>query len=159
MSIIYEALKKVEGQKASPLFENTSVAASPSTWKKEKKAAPGKKTFIPFLMLFLITLGAFLLYTNLTKQEEERKIDPVRVYRAQEPKKQISGGIVLKKEPVQEYILEGIVYDGEASFAIINGKVIRETDTLGSFRIDKISKDKVEMTNSKDNNKVTLSLP
>ncbi len=159
MSIIYEALKKVEGQKDSPLFEDISVAPSPSIQKKGKKAALGKKIFILSLTLFLIALGAFLLYTSLTKQEEERKIDPARVYNTQKPKKQISGGIVLKKEPVREYILEGIVYDGDASFAIINGKVIKETDTLGSFRMDKISEDNVEMINSTDNNKVTLSLP
>ena len=158
MSIIYEALKKVESQKDSPFPERTPVNINLPIQKKEKKTAPDKKIFTLFLTLLLTAIGAFLLYSNLTKQKEEKKINPAGAYNAQEIKKQAFGGIILKEKPAHGYVLEGIIYDGDASLAIINGKVVKKTDMLGSFRIDKISKDKVEMINTEDNSKVTLSL-
>lgn len=167
MSIIYEALKKVEDKKVSPRLEKVDSAFS--IRKKEEKVIAGKKRFFLPLIVFLIALGLVSLPFILTNQErsqkalapvaEKREVDPARIYRIPESMSQAPGEVILREGPVQEYILEGIVYDEEASFAIISGKVIKETDTLGSFRIDKISKDKVEMTNTGDNNKVTLSLP
>lgn len=159
MSIIYEALKKVEGQKDSTLFEDIPVGASFSARKKEKKVISKKEIIILVSILLLVALGAFLLYTNLTKQEEERKVGSAIISNIQEPKNKVPERVALKKEPVQDYTLEGIVYDEEDPFAIINGKTVRELTVLGAFRIDKINVDSVEMSNSKDNNKTILSLP
>ena len=128
-----------------------------SIQKKEEKVIVGKKRFFLPLILFLIALGlvslSFILTNQKQRQEQEvlapiaekREINPARVYN--------------KPELAEEYILEGIIYDPKAPFALINGRVIKESDELDGFRIDKISKDRVDMTNIKDNNKVTLSLP
>ena len=86
------------------------------------------------------------------------EIDPARVYRVPGSKSQVAEEAILEEELVQEYILEGIVFDPKAPFVLINGKVIKESDNLDNFRIDRISESKVEMTNTRDNNKVTLFL-
>lgn len=171
MSIIYEALKKVEGQKEISSSESTPQSITLPVEREEKKVNKEKKMFFLPAALLLVVLGIWALSFILPPQEqvqeqegvasvaEKREIDSARVYRIPESRSQAPGEVILREGPVQGYILEGIVYDEEASFAIISGKVIRETDTLGSFRIDKISKDRVDMTNIKNNNKVTLSLP
>ncbi|MCK4730579.1 MAG: hypothetical protein KAT28_04620 [Candidatus Aenigmarchaeota archaeon] len=177
MSIIYEALKKVEGQKVSSSSESAPVNINLPIQKKEKKAGFGKKVFILPLLLLLIISGFLLLRTNSTGQggkalistaakrspeyiERGRKIDPIRIYRNPEFKSKVFEGATLKEEPIiKEYILEGIIYDQKAPSAIINGRVMKESDKLGIFRLDKISKDKIEMINIEENSKVTLSLP
>ena len=171
MSIIYEALKKVEGQKEVLAPESTLQNLPLSVEREEKRVNKEKKrAFLP-AVLFLIALGIAALPFILPRHEpvqnqkavasvvEKGEIDPARVYRVLESKSQVLGEVTLKTEPVQEYILEGIVYDPEAPFALINGKVINESDILGNFQIDRISKDRVGMTNIKDSSKVTLSLP
>ena len=151
MSIIYDALKKVEGQKASPSSENIPVGINLPVQKKETKGNFGKKVFIPLLLILIFS--GFLLF------ERKSKIDPGRVYRNPEPKSKVFEEAALNEEPIKEYILEGIIYDQKASSAVINGKLIKESDKLGVFQINKISEDKVEMSNTEDNSKVILSLP
>ena len=171
MSIIYEALKKVEGRKEVLAPEGTPQSITLPVEEEEKKANKAKKmSFLP-AALFLVALGIsalpFILPRKKQVQEqgavipavERRKIDPARTYKVPEAKSQTPEEVTLRKEPVQEYILEGIIYDPKAPFALINGRVINESDILGDFQIDRISKDKVDMTNIKDSSKVTLSLP
>jgi len=168
MSIIYEALKKVEGQKKILAPESIPQSIPLPVEREEKKVSKDKKLFLPPIVILLIVLGLSVLPFILPQQKqaqeqeiiapvaEKREIDPVRV---PEPKSQAPEEVILRKEPVQEYVLEGIVYDPKAPFALINGRVIKESDELDGFRIDKISEDNVEMTNTQDNNKVILSLP
>jgi len=147
MSIIYEALKKVEGQKEVLSPESNPQSITLPVEREEKKVSKDKKLFLLPIVILLIVLGLSVLPFILPQQEQ-----------AQEQEVVVSE-VTLREEPVQEYILEGIVYDPKAPFALINGRVINESDKLGNFRIDKISENKVEMTNTQDNNKVTLSLP
>jgi hypothetical protein len=157
MSIIYEALKKVEGKVSLASLENTPRPESPPLRKKERKIiVPKKRTFLSPL-LFLIALGLLILSFLLPDQQEaarqkalsrpaeKREIDPVRVH--------------VKPEVTEKYVLEGIVYDSQDSFAIINGKAVKESDTIGDLRMDKISEDSVELVNNQDNSRVTLLLP
>ena len=173
MSIIYEALKKVEGQKEILTPESIPQGVSPSVERVErveKKTNREKKmAFLPAILL-LIALGIAALPFILPDQEpvqdqkvvapvvERGEIDPARVYKVLESRSQVLGEVTLRAEPVVEYILEGFVYDPEAPFALINGRVINESDILGNFQIDRITEDRVGMTNIKDSSKVTLSL-
>lgn len=171
MSIIYEALKKVEGQKEILSPGNIPQSITLPAKKNKKKVSKDKKSFLLPIVILLIVLGLSVLPFILPQQEQaqeqeviasvagKREINPARVHRVSEPKGQASKEVTLRGESVQEYILEGIVYDPKAPFALINGRVINESDILGNFQIDKISKDKVEMTNTGDNSKIILSLP
>jgi len=184
MSIIYEALKKVEGQKKSLLLEDVSkdlissvkniegaesaknIDKIKNKEKVKKIVAKGKKIFSLPVILLLIAVAISILPFILSFQKkdsvagvvEKKEIDPARVYKIPEIKDQELVKISLRENLIQEYVLEGIVYDTDAPFALINGKVINESDNLGNFRIDKISEDRVEMVNTQDNNIVTLSL-
>lgn len=171
MSIIYEALKKVEGQKEISVSESIPQGLIFPVEKGEKKVSKNKKLFLLPIVILLIVLGLLALSFILPRQEQEqevitsvpvvekREVDSARVYRIPESRSQASGEVILREGLVQEYILEGIIYDPKAPFALINGRVIKEADELNGFRIDRISKDKVEMTNTGDNSKVTLFLP
>ncbi len=167
MSIIYEALKKVEGQKEILSPQSTPGSMVFPVDRKEKRVNKEKKIFLLPVVLLLVALviSALPFILPLQKRKvvtsvvDRREIDPARVYRITEPKSQVPEEIILGKEPVQEYILEGIIYDPEAPSALINGRVMNESDNLGNFRIDRISENNVEMINTEDNNKVILSLP
>ena len=174
MSIIYEALKKVEGQKEVLAPESVPQDIALPGEREEKKINKEKKmSFLPAVLL-LIVLGLLALLFILPRQEkakvqeqeviasvvaEKKEIDSTRVYGAPEPRSQVSEEVIPRKEPVQKYVLEGIVYDPKAPFALINGKVVKESSVLDNFQIDRISKDRVDMINIKDNSKVILSLP
>jgi len=175
MSIIYEALKKVEGRKkTSPLEDipETIVSLVEETEeakaieKVEVRAGKSKKMFSLPLILLLGALGISVLSFVLSSQRQDgeamivkkNEIDPARVYKIPQSGNQALEEVTLRDNSIQEYILEGIVYDSSAPFALINGKVINESDSLGNFRIDKISENKVEMINTQDDSIVTLSL-
>lgn len=170
MSIIYEALKKVEGQKKILPSEIIPQSITFPVERKEKKASKEKRMSLLSVVLLLVALAISALRFILPPQEQfqeqkivaplaaNKEINPARVHRISDPKSQTPEEIIVKKEPVQEYILEGIIYDSKASLALINGRVINESGNLGGFRIDKISEDKVEMINIEDNRKVILSL-
>lgn len=175
MSIIYEALKKVEGQKEILAPESIPRGIAFPAENGEKKVSKNKKLFLLSIVILLIVLGLSVLLFILPRQEreqvqeqeiiapvavvEKREVDPARVYRIPESRNPASGEVILREGFVREYILEGIIYDPKAPFALINGRVVKESDEIDGFRIDKISKAKVEMTNTEDNSKITLSLP
>jgi hypothetical protein len=56
------------------------------------------------------------------------------------------------------YNLEGIVYDNQESFAIINGKMLKKTEFIDDFQVSEITATSVELLNSKDNTKHILYL-
>ena len=159
MSIIYEALKKVEGQKISPPSKSVPAGINLPIRKKEKKGGFGRKVFFLSLILLLVISVLLFLGLSLTGQEGIKVAWGGRAYKKPELESHAVEEIISKKEPTREYILEGIIYDQKAPSAIINGRVMKESDKLEIFRIDKISKDKVEMVNTEDNSKVILSLP
>lgn len=147
MSIIYEALKKVEGQKEVLAPETIPEDIILPGERAEKEVKREKRVYFLPAALLLVALGISALPFILPRQKQ-----------AQKPRSQILDQVTLREEPAQEYILEGIIYDSESAFALINGKVVNELDVLGNFRIDKISEDMVGMTNVNDNTTITLSL-
>ena len=55
------------------------------------------------------------------------------------------------------YNLQGIVYDENSPFAIINGKTLRKSDAIGDFIVVEIAPTIVTLKNPKDNEELTLS--
>jgi hypothetical protein len=56
-----------------------------------------------------------------------------------------------------DFTVEGIIFDpANESLAVINGKVLREMENLGGFRIDKIERTVVRL--SREETKLTLRL-
>jgi hypothetical protein len=58
---------------------------------------------------------------------------------------------------LQDLTLEGVVYDDEGdSYAIISGKVLREKDMIGEYKVYKITKDKVFLVKGETFHELTL---
>lgn len=177
MSIIYEALKKVEGQKETASSENIPQSITFPVEREERKIKKEKKKYFLPAGLLLIALGLAVLLFILPQYQQEqiqvrgqevvapvpvvekKEIDSARIYRVPELRSQASEEVVLGDEPVEEYILEGIVYDPKDPFALINGRVMNESEIIGNFQIERIWEDRVDIINIKDNSKVTLSFP
>ncbi len=153
MSIIYEALKKVE--KNQGLRENKK-----NTDEKEIfKSKTSKNRFFSGKIIIFIFVGILVclgLILNLTGRKDNlemmankttEKIEIVSQQVEQYP--EIVPGV---------YALEGVVQDGENSFVVVNGKILKMFDKIDDFTVNRISGNEVELLNLKDNSKLILSL-
>ena len=67
------------------------------------------------------------------------------------------GGMVLKAFDPTDLKVEGIIFDpSKESLAVINGKVVKEGEALGSYKVAKIQKNSVML--SKEEESFTLRL-
>ncbi|MFA5090840.1 MAG: hypothetical protein WC510_07470 [Candidatus Omnitrophota bacterium] len=159
MSIIYEALKKIE--------------------KKDGKIGlPGRKrrSYIIWVLSFL----SIALFVLLVGQYIQKNIvrAPRKIARAKSTARKVvisekkDAAVVDTEQPAAilelpklerdwtvNYTLEGIIYDRESPLVIINGKILKEKDRIDNFEIRKITPDSIELLNVKDGATVVLTLP
>ena len=152
MSIIYEALKRVEGQPC---------------YRRERKIN-SKKIILPLLIAIS---GIILIYslTNLdsiqnsgrkttlnTKQASStRKTSLKRTYRPLLKKPQA----FMFRDPFSQtskFRLSGIIYSPSESIAIVNSKTVSIGEKVGNAKVAKINKESVEL--SLDGKKIILTL-
>ncbi|MFH1771605.1 MAG: hypothetical protein ABH872_02205 [Candidatus Omnitrophota bacterium] len=143
MSIIYESLKKAESKDSN---------IKP----KESK----KFNFTPIFM-FLIILGVagfigkryvrtgVILVKNLINGEDKKNKDK---------KKEVKEPLPAKEYTPNTYTLEGIIFDGDNPVAVINGKVLKEGESIDDMKVIYIGSATVDLLNKKGNTKVTLTL-
>lgn len=138
MSIIYDALKKAEGNSAGIISKDNQP--------KEKKSNQNKVQLFILIALFLSISSIAVFYFFSKKQgSSELVVSELKQKKNQGPK--------LKKEIKKpeaklnnsSYRLEGIIFDQDNPFAIINGKRVYQGDKIGSFIVSKIKTDKVEL--------------
>ena len=170
MSIIYEALKKVEGKaSAEPQSQpfQTVVGAGPARPVKKRPVKIGKKphkrrdTSLGLAVICLVFVVSFFLYNYLSKPPEYSEpaiLSAAPLFDKVPPQVVSQPSPAAKAFDSKEYVLEGIVYDAGAPFAIINGKVVKTYDTIGAFIIKQIDQQEVEMVNVDGSRKLTLSL-
>jgi len=155
MSIIYEALKKVEEKKSLESSEVEKVINDNSKMIKAKQ--PSKKSFFMLLMILVITLGVFILqkggYLYPRKNEKLRARDLSIL------KKKILKPTVLVRKAFGRYVFEGVIYDEESPSAIINGKVLKESDQIDNFVVTDITKNSVKLIDKKNGTFLKLDLP
>jgi hypothetical protein len=164
MSIIYEALKKVESKD------------------KDKSPKEGKKTALTLILslvgiIFIIILGS--QYSRNKTPLAQAKGEKVKQFSRKEVKKkgtmaQTTIGIstarsqsvaekIASPPPPEEggsadYMLEGIIYDSESPLAIINGKIFKKQDKIDDWQVIDITPTAVELRNLKDNTTFSLKL-
>lgn len=56
------------------------------------------------------------------------------------------------------YVLEGLIYDGEASTVIINGKVLKMHETIDAYEVISVTPSSVELKNRETGAGLSLSL-
>jgi hypothetical protein len=117
MSIIYEAVKKIE-EKEKPF---------PKKKRKNKK--------IVFLILILFAFGFYFFFSKKSFQEKS-------VYSS---KKITSKDKIVKKESKQKYRLEGIIYTPQNPIALINGKRVKIGEEFDGLKVIEISEKQVQL--------------
>lgn len=182
MSIIYEALKKVEADTNDKLVK----AKHPSPDISSNVPQSPKKINLAFYALIaictvstiLIAVGAYFSNRNSRLQTVKIYLDRKEIQKAgNETFYPAKAAIVEAKTETPEageitpaaskpavntqnlpvYILQGIVYDENSPFAIINGKTLRKSDTIDGFVVIDIAPTIVTLKNLKDDKELALS--
>ncbi|MCD6227891.1 MAG: hypothetical protein J7K17_00205 [Candidatus Omnitrophica bacterium] len=138
MSIIYDALKKIE--------------------KKHFQSSPVK--FKKKLVIFLSGLGVVcLVFLAVYLKINHSKLTKDSVKKMTNSKTGVLSRKISKKRKRQEktYILEGIIYDEKAPLAMINGRMVKEKDKIGNLEVMEISPNSVKLLNLEDKTVLTLS--
>lgn len=166
MSIIYDALKKLEGK-----GDNEPENHSQETTLEEDSTKP-KKSRRPLSKKNILILGAFLLILVFSftfgrqyiVQEVSSLLALVKKGDLFDPQKFLSLKSLLSSktgsgsEEPEAYRLDGIIYDLDFPVAIINGSSFKKEDSIGEYRIVEITKSTVELINTKDETKLTISI-
>lgn len=155
MSIIYEAIKKLEN--------------------KDKSKLPGKsKKNIFLLVLLLVSISIFVFgiqysknkvvslssITNIIKGLLDQETN-IKEAKGPMPKADLIAerdAVDSKEDLSSNYVLEGIIYDHLAPLAIINGKIFKKYDKIDDLAVINITPNSVELLNSKNNTILTLVL-
>lgn len=167
MSIIYEALKKVERNNNR---ENTDEIRLSTHAPINANIIPKQKLRVLFLVLIpiMLSLAVFLginTYFSILDKKFEKNIilEGGTTNEIQRNELGIIPKTALlhishkpKTKETLSYNLQGIVY-GVNPFAIINGKRLRKADTIDDFTVVDISANTVKLQNLKDNREFTLS--
>ncbi len=168
MSIIYDALKKMEAQKKSHQNKQDSVQ-TPSDGPdspKEKEALLDRIKANRTLKLLGIFFILLILFFFAYKDQIISLTSPMGRRAAVLKGKKIFGFVeegardIKPKPKVYEgYLLEGVIYDEQNPSAIINGRVLRKKDKIDDYTVTEISQDSVQLINREDNEVLTLYLP
>jgi hypothetical protein len=172
MSIIYEALRKIESQtplrpsdsagkdiepaiaKKNPWVNKdsqmTAAAGLSSKAKPPLFSAAGKNILIALIVFFSITASIWLFYGFNDSSKELASLDQA----ANTPP--LPENKVTAKEP---FALEGIVYDDKMPLAIINAKVHKHYDRLGKYMVADITEREVILRHIDDESLIHLTLP
>jgi len=152
MSIIYEALKKVEGRNPSKAVgEGGMVNDKGANIKKYSK-----KSLFVLMVILIITAGAFIgqkqgyLFSGGNAELRARKISIL--------KKKILKPVAFVNKASGRHVLEGIIYDVESPSAIINGKVLKKSDQIDEFTVIDITQNTVQLIDKKKGTSLNLSL-
>lgn len=165
MSIIYDALKKIEGH-------NSRISSPEKSLTRDKKTKYKKKVLLIVIILFLGVAGARtydffkqkkILASNLAETEPTES-NFQRKEALQAEKQEEVAEVIVKNEKIavknsqSSYKLEGIIFDKSNPFAIINGKQVYEGDNIGGFIVSKIKTDKVELFESESGENKTITI-
>ena len=167
MSIIYEALKKVEADtsdkagKANYLPPKAAIIAPKPP--KEINSAFYAAIAICVILTILIAIGAYFSNRNLPSLTAKGYLNEKKAVGTKEEvpeSSKINFGKIKAETPAVTpagYSLQGIVYDENSPFAIINGKTLRKSDAIDDFIVSDIAPTIVTLKNSKDERELTLT--
>ncbi len=145
MSIIQNAFKKTEGRKEDSAEQNVKSGSEYGGLRKPGKFSK-KKHFVRLAIVFFSVLGAAFLTFNLIKNKKFQKTSAA-----------YSTAAGLADKIFNRYAIEGIVYDEEDPYAVINGEIVGKNDKLDNFIVIDITENTVELLNPENNTKLTLS--
>jgi len=151
MSIIYDALKKIEDGGSK---KERSVAAAPLA-----RASAGLPTLPPNIAGACIVIA---IVSAIAAGASSLKAAKPGVAGAS-PVTFSSSDASVSEQPTPaasrpRYRLEGILYDDDLPSAIINGRILHVADQLDGLIVKTITNDSVELITMDDDSPLTLSL-
>lgn len=179
MSIIYEALKKVE---SSPANSVDQLKLKPDA--KSVSVQPSKKINLTVYALIglcvistaFIALSAYFSNRNSQSEAVKSYLAKKEIEKNNNAQQLLTAGIkeerpapdktqslnplakALPKDPgTVVYSLQGIVYDENSPFAVINGKTVRKSDAIDDYVVIDIAPTIVTLKNPKTDKELNLS--
>jgi len=166
MSIIYEALQKVERSKEDAVLQKPKTI-EPVVAVSSLKS---KNTKFLFFSLFAILLVAAIVIVPRYSLRPIGRVSFKNSVATEKYKTSNKGFAQDKQTSITEpkiqaetqsvapaYLLQGIVYDNQLPSAVINGKTLRVSETIDAFQVKEITPTTVKLVNPKDNSELTLS--
>ena len=181
MSIIYEALKKAEANTTSTNSVKTNKlvpGVNSGNLPQRRRISPVFYALIALCAVptVLIAIGAYLfnqdprqqiIKSYLDKQagEKNKAFYPAIPVTAEGKTAITKSGktiaatdnLLLNTHNSSTYSLQGIIYDKDLPFAIINGKTLRKSESIDDFVVIDIAPTIVTLKNSKSDKELTLS--
>ena len=158
MSIIYDALKKVENSGKSVLKNNKELPAP-------KNKIKNYFIYILFLALGLFVAKTFFSYLNRqppqVKTAKQNQItlphnNTTKIPPLQQP--QLAPAIENKELPEKPtFILNGVFSSGEESYALINNQIVKLGDKISGAVIKKIAPEEVLLDSDGSEIKLTTN--
>ena len=145
MSIIYEALKRIERRGAEE-------QPQPTFQGRQKKQ--------PKLLLLIIFVGfvIFLSLFSIINSSRKKDVPPVSqvkppvsvevVAQKEPPKRNFTKKQIIQEFPKGTYTLQGILYTQDDPISLINGKRVRKGETIDGAELTAIYQKGVELTSS-----------
>jgi hypothetical protein len=159
MSSLYEALRKAE------LEQNKKGVFTPQVQDKSSNAVP---RILVIAVLVVLVLGAILGAYRLWTESQHQAAQRVAAQRQAEEKKAALAVVVAQPAAVAApaikvrapgtYGLDGVIYAGRDSLAVINGKYLKTGEKIDHLVVQKIRQDSVEVLNTNDNSVQTFPL-
>jgi hypothetical protein len=139
MSIIYDALKKVDGDKKSP-----------------QQPGPKPRRNIALIVGSIVALAVITsaIY-YVTRRNFHMDIKPLVMFKSAPLN---SFGRPAPRKVFNTYVLEGIIYDDKGPIAVINGQVLHMGEKIDTLELKKVEAKSVELIDAQDNSTVSLSL-
>ncbi len=153
MSIIYDALKKAEGNNGQQLPSQQQFL------NKQNKNSHKILFTIGIIVLLaaaFVSINYFFATSEAVNDTKQQTIIPANKESATTPSERRK---TPKPQPQQlSYNLEGIILGGNNPFAIINGKRVYKNDKVGNYIVLEINKDSVKLSEIETEKTKTLSL-
>lgn len=169
MSIIYDALKKVENKVGQNKAQ--TIAASP---KREKNFQ------VKIFILFLSVLGigfvmAKMLFSFTLTPKPQRLLAIPSFNQAQAPKKQVINVVqepsekpipvepnvikspAIESQPAAAWVLNGVFFSREEGYALINNQILKEGDSIEGAKVMRITLEGVELEGAGLRTKLPIS--
>lgn len=157
MSIIYDAIKKIEDknikENATAVFNEKDVSFIP--YRKESCALPVKKNNTVFLGIYIAL--ALFVFMGIEHYAAKKFFAVAAQIKREVRTVAAKAGLAKKTYPPATYILEGIVYDQETPFVILNGVVLHKHEKLANLEVIDITPVRVVVLNTDDNVTSTLT--
>ncbi|MFY9402757.1 MAG: hypothetical protein WAQ07_05065 [Candidatus Omnitrophota bacterium] len=145
MSIIYDALKKVEKNTSN---SNNQQANSTFTKKPEIKK-PNPLLVLILILLSLVFIAKTIIHiVKISKAAQPSLIpEPITIEPTVEitPQDKIEEPTLIEEPLEPELTLNGVYFQGNERYALINNRVVKPGDTIQNAKVKEINLEKVSL--------------